>query len=467
MKPLSVEQVLHAAGGRLLCGSRDKKFLLVHTDSKKKGNNSLFVPIIGSRVDGHDFIEDAFANGAAGVLTQRHKDDVVGEGVWIAVDNTRKALQDIACYHRGRFNIPVTAVTGSAGKTSTREMIAAALSAEKCVLKTEGNFNSRVGLPLTILMLEDRHEAGVVEIGMSEFGEIAELSLIAKPDIAVVTNIGISHIEQLGSLENIQREKMSITRGMNNNGIVILNGDDPLLAEYKGKMRHKTFFYGLADWCDYRAECVEHGNNSSSFEFVYPEGRQRVYVPAAGRHNVYNALAALSAACQNGIELDAAARGLSAFKGEKMRQQLLESGDLHIIDDTYNASPDSMAAALLVLAGMNGVKRRIAVLADMMELGRFAYQSHFDLGVKAAEYGIDVVLTVGTRAAWIAEGIESVRGCTGVEKYADNKGALESLKKMIKSGDAVLVKGSRSMRTEEIVAGIKDKVMDVCRNGEY
>lgn len=458
MKPLSIAQIAHATGGRS-SGDPTLTVSSVAIDSQQAGPGSLFVPQIGQRVDAHDYITSALEHGAVAAVVSRSPISPTGLKAWVAVPDTRRALQDIARYHRLRFSLPLITVTGSVGKTSTKDMIAEALASRWQVAKTAGNMNSQVGLPLSLLTLDDGDQAGVFELGMSEFGEIAELSLIARPDIAVITNIGISHIEQLGSQENILREKLSVNAGMGADGIMVLKGDDPFLARQRGQLPQKTVFYGMADWCDYRAEEIVSDRSGVSFVLVCASGRQPVSLPVPGRHNVYNALAALAAADLCGIDLAAAAGALANFQGEKMRLQIVDCGGIHIIDDTYNASPDSMRAALAVLADLKPAGRRIAVLADMFELGALSRQSHYDLGKAAAELDIDLLLTVGERATDIADGAIAAGGSTRVERFPCNNEAIARLQQLLTPGDAVLVKGSRGMHTEEIVAGIKN-VMD-------
>lgn len=453
MKPLKIAQIVEATGGRLT-GDPALSVSSVAIDSRQAQPGSLFIPQIGNRVDGHDYIGTVVRNGAAAVVASRPPAEDSRLSAWVQVNDTLQALQDIALFHRNRFPIPLVTVTGSVGKTSTKDMIADVLASSWKVAKTAGNMNSRVGLPLSLLTLDEGDQAGVFELGMSEFGEIAQLSLISRPDIAVITNIGISHIEQLGSQENIMREKLSINAGMNEKGVLVLKGDDPFLAPHKNKLPQRTVFFGMADWCDYRAEEIISDVSGVSFVLKYPAGRQSVTLPVPGQHNVYNALAAMAVADLCGIDLKLAAAALAKFQGEKMRLQIVECGGIHIIDDTYNASPDSMRAALAVLSELKPTRRRIAVLADMFELGSLSQQSHYDLGQTVSALGIDLLITVGERAAGIADGAIAAGGSIIVERFLDNARAIARLQELLTEGDAVLVKGSRGMHCEEIVAGI-------------
>lgn len=455
MKPLTMKHIAEATGGHLT-GDSALAVTSVAIDSNQAQPGSLFVPQIGKRVDAHDFIRSASEKGAAAAVVSRQPADISVFPAWVTVDDSLRALQDIALFHRSRFSVPIITVTGSVGKTSTKDMIADALSASWLVAKTAGNMNSRVGLPLSLLTLDDGDQAGVFELGMSEFGEMAELSRISRPDIAVITNIGISHIEQLGSQENIMREKLSISTGMSEKGILILNGDDPFLVPHRGKLPQRTVFYGMNDWCDYRAGEILSDLPGVSFVLNYPGGSLPVKLPVPGQHNVYNALAALAVADLCGIDLTSAAAALADFHSEKMRLQLSDCHGIRVIDDTYNASPDSMRAALAVLADCKTARRRIAVLADMFELGELSQQSHYDLGLTVASLGIDLLLTVGERAAGIADGADSAGGSTKIERFLSNAEAISRLSHLLEPGDAVLIKGSRGMHTEEIVAGIMD-----------
>ena len=453
MKPLKIAQIGEATRGRLT-GDPALSVSSVAIDSRQAQPGSLFIPQIGNRVDGHDYIGTAVGNGAVAVVASRPSAENSRLSAWVQVNDTLQALQDIALFHRNRFPIPLVTVTGSVGKTSTKDMIADVLASSWKVAKTAGNMNSRVGLPLSLLTLDEGDQAGVFELGMSEFGEIAQLSLISRPDIAVITNIGISHIEQLGSQENIMREKLSINAGMNEKGVLVLKGDDPFLAPHKNKLPQRTVFFGMADWCDYRAEEIISDVSGVSFVLKYPAGRQSVTLPVPGQHNVYNALAAMAVADLCGIDLKLAAGALAKFQGEKMRLQIVECGGIHIIDDTYNASPDSMRAALAVLAELKPARRRIAVLADMFELGSLSQQSHYDLGQTVSALGIDLLITVGERAAGIADGAIAAGGSIIVERFPDNARATARLQELLTEGDAVLAKGSRGMHCEEIIAGI-------------
>ena len=372
---------------------------------------------------------------------------------WIRVLKTEEALQQIAMAYRKKFRIPFVGITGSVGKTTTKEMVALALSAQWEVMKTEGNFNSQIGLPLTMFKLTEEHQAAVIEMGMSNFGEMSRLAQIAAPDFAVVTNIGISHIEQLKTQLNIMHEKMHIIDRFHNGSILFLNGDDPLLAGLHDQIRGKTIYYGMQQWCDYRAENIRTTASTTQFTLVGPEGTAEVKLPVLGSHNVSNALAALAVAQTLGVPLGKAIKKLAGYQPLAMRQQIHLVNEVTVIDDSYNSSPDAIRSSVEVLCSFHTGKR-IAVLADMLELGDFSENAHFEVGASAAKTGVNVVITVGERAKEIAKGALSVNPNISCYSFSNNEEAIVKLKSILTGGDAVLIKGSRAMQTDQIVKAL-------------
>ena len=452
---LKVSELAAACGGRILCGDPQDAVTSVTTDSREVSPGALFVPIRGGRVDAHNFILSAFRSGAAAVLTQEHE-EADGPRAWIAVGDTRQALQGIAAAYRAQFRLPVVGVTGSVGKTSTKEMIALALSAGMTVMKTLGNNNSQIGVPLTMFRLSEDFGAAVVEMGMSEFGEMSRIAAVAAPDMAVMTNIGVSHIEQLGSRENILREKLHITDRFHEGSVLFLNGDDDLLRSVAGTVPFETVLFGTSPDCAFRAERVETVGDSTWFHYAAPGGAQgEVRIPAIGRHHVLNALAGLAVAQRLGVPLPHAAQALAQYRAPAMRQQIRRANGITVIDDSYNSSPDSAKSSLGVLSSLGG-GRRVAVLADMLELGAYSGRGHREVGAFAARSGIDLLVTVGERAGQIAEGALEVCPALDCHVCKDNAQACGILKTVLQTGDVVLVKGSRGMRTEEIVAMLLD-----------
>lgn len=446
---MTAAEIAQACGGTLLCGNPDTVISSVSTDSRKIESDSLFVPIKGERTDAHDYIRATFIAGAVATLTQEHN-RVNDSNVWISVQSTELALQQIACAYRKRFSIPFVGITGSVGKTSTKEMVALALSAGLNVMKTEGNFNSQVGLPLTMFRLSGAHQAAVIEMGMSNFGEMERLAKIAAPDYAVVTNIGISHIEQLKTQENIRQEKLHITDRFHEGSILFLNGDDVLLSELRGKLSAETVYFGTKPGCDFRASDVMYEDGCTVFTLTVRNSVHRVKLPVLGMHNVLNALAGLAVAQTLGVPLEQAVKKLAEYKSPAMRQQIHRVKGITVIDDSYNASPDAMRSSIEVLCSFHTGKR-IAVLADMLELGELSKSAHYGIGVNAAQSGVDLLITVGSRAKDIAQGARSVREDIRCCICDTNEEAEHELQSILANGDIVLVKGSRGMHTDEIV----------------
>lgn len=450
---MTVRQIVAACSGKLLCGNPDTVVTSVVTDSRRVVDGSLFVPLKGARTDAHTFLHEAFASGAVAALTQEHM-HMENEEAWIAVDSTQLALQDIAAAYRKKFLIPVVGITGSVGKTTTKEMVALALSAGYNVMKTKGNYNSEIGLPLMMFELSGKHEAAVVEMGTGNFGEMASLARVAEPKYAVMTNIGVAHIGQFKTRENILMEKLHITDSFTQRSVLFLNGDDPMLAVLRGKMQYETVFYGTAPWCDFRAEGITVQKETTAFRCITP-GRESIDVtlPVPGKHYALDALAGLAVAERLGVPLDRAAAALGDYQPLAMRQHIRHINELTIIDDSYNSSPDAAKSSLSVLSGFR-TGRRVAVLADMLELGEYSRQAHFEVGVFAAESGVDILLTVGPEAKAMAKGARSVRSGMDCRVFDDNGKAAAELKSFLSPGDAVLVKGSRGMHTDEIVRAL-------------
>ncbi|HEX2985883.1 MAG TPA: UDP-N-acetylmuramoyl-tripeptide--D-alanyl-D-alanine ligase [Caproiciproducens sp.] len=449
---MTVGEIVGACEGKLLCGKPETVISAVSTDSRKITPGALFVPIKGEKTDAHVFITATFAAGAAATLTQEHTmaDDT---HAWIAVPDTQRALQQIAAAYRKKFQIPFIGITGSVGKTSTKEMVALALSAGLNVMKTEGNHNSQVGLPITMFRLGPEHQAAVVEMGMSDFGEMGRLAQIAQPDYAVMTNIGISHIQQLKTQENILKEKLHITDCFHETSVLFLNGDDQLLAGLRDQLNCKKVYYGTQSWCDFRAENIALDSGTTTFSLHTPNGVKQAMLPVIGIHNVLNALAGLAVAQTLGINLDSAIGKLKEYRPLAMRQQIHYVNEVTVIDDSYNASPDAMKSSIDVLCSFHDGKQ-IAVLADMLELGDYSKQAHYEIGAYAARAGVDSIITVGPEAKEIARGALSVNPSIRCRMLEGNDEAIGELRSMLTAGDAVLVKGSRGMHTDQIVKAL-------------
>lgn len=443
---MTVAEIAALCGGRLE-GDGSAVVTAFYTDSRETQPGKMFVPIRGERTDAHHFIPQVFAAGAAATFSEVLLEDPAGPVVYVA--DSRAALQKVAACYRERFSIPVIGITGSVGKTTTKEMVALAVSAGLRTMKTAGNANSQIGLPMTVLRIAPEDEAAVVEMGVSMPGEMARIARVAKPTVAVITNIGVSHIEFMKTRENILAEKFRIADYLPAGGAVFVNGDDDLLGALESTPEKQIVRFGLGENCAWRAVELDADAYGTRFVCLHDGRRTPVYVPAAGEHNVRNALAALAVADAVGVPQEAAAHAVAQYEPPAMRQQIREAGGVTLIDDTYNASPDSMRASLKILSDLKVSGKRYAVLADMLELGDYAVQGHRSTGAFAAECGVDCVVGVGPLAKYIVEGF----GPSGVW-FASNAEAAAYLKTQVRPGDAVLCKGSRSMRTDEIIRAL-------------
>ena len=456
MEQITVKEILEATGGRLLCGSPDTPLDHVSIDSRTMKGNDLFVPLVGEKVDAHRFIGQAFDNGAAATFTSEH--DVMEDNrPWIRVSDTKRALQALGAWYRRRLKLPLVGITGSVGKTTTREMVACALSARYRVYKTPANHNSQVGVPITMTEISGQDEIGVIELGMSEPGELTVIAGIAQIQMAVITNIGITHIEQLGSQENIFREKLSIQDGLTEHGILFLNGDDELLKKTTARDGFETIYYGTGENCHYRAVDVRLENGYPVFTAGCGDEQVPVRLKVMGTHNVANAMVSLAVASVCGIPMEAAAKQLAEFTGFQNRQQIYHTGGMTIIDDTYNASPVSMKAGLEVLNSIEHSRRRVAVLADMKELGPDSPRYHYEIGTYIAAHPVDKVAVLGELAKEIARGVREQAPHILVYEFMDREPLVEWLKTELREGDAVLFKGSNSMELGKVAAVFLEK----------
>lgn len=442
MKKLTVGEVAAAVGASACF---DGEINEVCTDSRAVVPGCLFVCIAGDNFDGHNFARSAVEKGAAAVLCSKD----TGCKNQITVPDTREALLLLAGYYRRIFSVPVVGITGSVGKTTIKEMTHAVFSSKFKTLKTKGNLNNEIGLPKTLFRLDDSFEAAVVELAMSGLGEISRLSKATAPTMGIIGNIGVSHLEKLGTKENILKAKLEITDGMDDDAPLILNGDDAKLYGAKVLCR-PVYYYGIDNkFCRFKAYDIETDGEGSSFTLDFGCGEQRVRLPAAGKHNIYNALAAFTAGFLISVEPESAARALSRYEPSGMRQRVKRTAGITFIEDCYNASPESMEAAISTLAN-TAAGKRIAVLGDMLELGAAAEEMHRQVGLTAARFGIDAVLTYGELSDETARSAR--RGGVKIAESFDDKNKLsESLLKIVKKGDAVLVKASRAMMLEDVL----------------
>ncbi|MEW9122301.1 MAG: UDP-N-acetylmuramoyl-tripeptide--D-alanyl-D-alanine ligase, partial [Thermotaleaceae bacterium] len=435
----------------------------ITTDSRKIQGRELFIPLIGERFDGHDFVLEAVSQGVEAVLIQKMPCENISmfkDTSIILVEDTLKALQDLAKYYKGFFKIPIVAVTGSTGKTSTKDMIYSVLMQRYCVMKSEGNFNNHIGLPLSIFNLKKEHEVAIFEMGMSSLGEIDTLAEIARPNISVITNIGLSHIEHLGSQENILKAKMEITNYLQKEDLLILNGDDVYLKTIKEqKDSFKKYLVGLESNNDLRPTNIQDfGELGSSFDIFWRGVNHSFQLKVPGVHNIHNALSAIAVGVALEMNMMEIQKGIEAYLGSEMRLNIfMTSEEIKVINDAYNASPDSMKAAISVLS-KSAAQRKIAVLGDMAEMGSFSKMGHKTVGYEISKEPIDLLIVVGNMSRFIAEGaVEKGFEQGKVSSFKNNQEAIEYLDKVLMPQDMVLVKGSRSMKMEEIVIFLQER----------
>ena len=447
MKPFALRDALNAVGGRYYGdeAALDAQITQVTSDSRTAGSGALFIALKGSRVDGHDFMAGCLEKGAVACLTER--EPAPSEQPAIRVDSTLSATGALAAWHRSRFDIPVIGITGSVGKTTTKEMIAAVLSQRFNTHKTQKNLNNELGVPWTLMRLDDGHQVSVVEMGISDFGEMRRLTRMVRPSIAVFSVIGDAHLEFLGDRQGVMRAKGEIFEGMDENGLAVLNGDDAILRECHPGMRRTT--YGLGEGCDVQGVNVRNrGEEGIELTIRHGGGAFDAVIPAFGSHLVYAALAAAAVGLELGLTGDEIARGIANYQTVGDRARIIHCGGLTVVSDCYNANPNSCRAALESLAGLKA-DRRVCILGDMLELGPDTGRMHREVGAFAAEAGIDLVIGCGPLARHIADGAID---CSGNALYFESKAALlEALDGLIRPGDCVLVKASHSMAFEEIV----------------
>lgn len=425
----------------------------ISTDTRTIKKGSVFVAIKGDRTDGHEYGKKAMELGAEAVIAER----VIEGTKCIIVDSTRKALLDLSSYYRSKFDIPLVGITGSVGKTSTKDMIALVLSEKFNTLKTEVNHNNEIGVPWTLFRLKSEHTAAVVEMGMNNSGEISRLSLCAKPTMAVITNIGDSHIGNLGSRENILKAKMEILDGTDYDAPLILNRDDKYLYNVEVHGGRKVIYYSVKKKdCEVYATDIISENDSIKFYINYPEGKVSAEINCLGEHNVKNALAAFCVGRELGIEPEKIVAGISKFKPDGLRQNVRTVNGMTFIVDCYNASPDSMKSAIDMLIQVKSDGKRYCVFADMLELGEMSKKLHKSVGEYVANAGCDMLLCYGEMSANYIDGaIKKGFDSECCKHFDSHQQLIEYLKKNLKEMDAVLFKGSRGMKLEEVVNALE------------
>ena len=449
---MKVYEILEATKGILVSGNKEDDICFFSQDSRQMKNGGMYIPLKGERFDGHDFIESAFQTGATAIITA--KDVSYPDKIVIKVEDTYQALKDMAIYLRSHRPVKVVGVTGSVGKTSTRDMVYSVVKQKYKTLKTEGNYNNAIGLPLTILRLKDE-QVMVLEMGMNHLKEMEELSMIACPDISAITNVGTAHIGELGSRENILKAKMEIITGMSDDSMLVINNDNDMLSTVEVE-RLNLIRVGIDNGVDFKARNVVLSDEGSTFDFEYKGKVYSVDVPVPGKHFVMNALIAIAIGLQLDISPEQCIKGVKEFELTRNRMDIVElKNNITLIDGTYNASEDSMKSSIDVLATYK--RRKIAVLADMLELGEYSEQLHRNIGMYVAKNKIDILVAVGQESKYIIDAA-SKAGVKQICYCNSNEEVVNYLEKIIQSNDVVLFKGSNGMKLGN-VALMKEKLM--------
>lgn len=460
-KYISVKKIIEITIGKLIYGDENIICKTFSKDTRTIKKGDTYLGIKGENFNGSEFYIDALEKGAKVCILQdieidleeiqKYKDIAI-----VKVENVENALKQIAKYKRNLYNIPVIGITGSVGKTSTKDIISSVMQRKYKVLKTQGNLNNQIGLPLTILSLNDE-DALVVEMGMGDLGEIRNLTKIAKPDVAVITNVGTSHIGNLGSRENILKAKLEIIEGLNENGTLIINNDNDMLHMWneKNKMSNVITF-GIDEKSDFMAENIKLNENSSNYDIEINGEKNNIEINIGGKHFVYNSLCAIAVGTVFGLSIDEIKKGIEKFELTKSRMEIIKKDKVTIINDCYNASFDSMKASIEYLKTQTGA-RKIAVLGDMLELGNFSCELHEKVGNVVGKNNIDILVTVGKEAKNIAKTAKT----SGIDEkcifeFDNNTEAIKKLKEIIEDNDIILIKASNGMNFKEIVEAIKE-----------
>ncbi len=458
---MTVEDIIKATNGKLIIGNLNETCENFCTDTRKIQKDDVYIGLKGEKFNGNEYYKEALKKGAkvaivSGIDITKEVLEELKDKTIIEVKDSLIAFGDIAAFKRSLYNIPVVQITGSVGKTSTRDIVANVIRTQYKTLQTEGNFNNAVGLPTTVLKLKD-HEALVVESGMNHFGEISYLGKIAKPTIAVITNIGTAHIGNLGSRENILKAKLEILENLKPDGFIVINNDNDLLHKWNMEdNKYKKYTFGIEEKSDVMAYNIEIREDYSKYNVIINNKEYTVKVPVSGKHFVYNSLCAIAVGNLMHIAPENIIKGIETFKLTKNRMEICKiKEDITVINDAYNASYDSMKAAIEYLKEIPG-NRKIAVLGDMFELGDYGEEMHRKVGEEVAKNKVDILITVGDLSKYIAKEAEKV----GMPKeniivLNSNKEAVEYLNKVLKTNDVVLLKASHGMNFEEIFNGIK------------
>lgn len=455
MKNLTLENITSVCHGTYFGPAEilHTEITAVTTDSRQIEQGCLFVPIVGERVDAHKFIPDVMEKGALVTLSERVLENV--DFPYIQVESTLQAVKDLAEFYLKQLNIPVVGITGSVGKTSTKEVIASVLKEKYNTLKTQGNFNNELGLPLTVFRLRDEHEIAVLEMGISDFGEMSRLAKIARPNTSVITNIGTCHLENLGDRDGVLKAKTEVFAYLKENGTIVLNGDDDKLATVQEYHGIKPVFFGMNEkYQVYADEIVSLGLKGMACRIHLGEESFEVLVPMPGKHMVSNALAAAAVGKIYGLTNEQIKCGIESLEAISGRFKMIETEKFLIVDDCYNANPMSMKASLDVL--QDGVGRRVAILGDMGELGENEIALHESVGEHAGNCAIDVCICTGTLSRFMAEKAKAANENLTVIYEKDRESLLRNLADYVQKGDTILVKASHFMKFEEIVKALQE-----------
>ena len=439
---------MKAVGGKLVWGDENATVTNVSTDSREVKTGTLFVPIIGERVDAHRFIPDVMTKGALATLSERELPEA--DYAYIQVEASLQAVKDIAEFYLEQLQIPVVGITGSVGKTSTKETIASVLAQKYRVLKTDANFNNELGLSLTVFRLREGDEMAVLEMGIDDFGQMHRLAKIARPETAVITNIGWCHLENLKTRDGILQAKTEIFDHLRENGHIIINGDDDKLSTVGTVHGIKPVHFGLDEKNEYYADEIEsQGFRGISCRIHTPQGSFSALIPIPGRHMVYNALAGTAVGCTYGLTLEQIKQGIETLQSVSGRFHIIETGRYTVVDDCYNANPVSMKASLDVLKEAKG--RKVAVLGDMGELGTDEAALHAEVGTHAGTCGIDALYCAGPLCEHLAKAAKEADPKLEIRHFADRESLMAELPKLLQDGDQILVKASHFMEYGKIV----------------
>ncbi|MEG1408219.1 MAG: UDP-N-acetylmuramoyl-tripeptide--D-alanyl-D-alanine ligase [Terrisporobacter sp.] len=453
MEYLTIKELILASKGELVCEAKEEFTITdIVIDSRKANANNAFVAIVGENLDGHNFINLAINQGCKTIMKNKYNNvDIENKEInVIEVNDTEIALGDIARFYKEKFEIPFIAVTGSVGKTTTRDMVFATISAKYNSLKNVGNLNNQFGVPLTLFNLNKEHECAVIEMGMSGFNEIEYLANIVHPQIGIISNIGYSHVEHLGSREGIFQAKMEVTTNFDSDSLLIVNGDDDCLKTLKKRdLVYNLKTFGFEKDNDIYCEAYKMSDDDINFTAVIDGKKEEFFIPTVGKHNIYNAMAAILVGINLNMSLEEIKGGLKNFQCTKNRLDIIKKDNLTIIDSVYNASIDSMSAALNILGRYD--KRRIAILGDMFEMGDYSEFGHRQVG-KSALNNVDILIAIGKDSEYIVKELqENNMNSADLYHFKTKEEAISKLDNIIKDDDIILVKASRGMHLEKIV----------------